>query len=330
MINPATERMFGYSESELVGQNVKLLMPPPFRDEHDAYLARYVTTREPRIIGRGREVICLRKDGSTFPADLSVSEIDHIGLFTGILHDISNRKRLRNEVLEIANNEQRRIGQELHDGTQQELTALSLMARTLLDVLKSVPEERTAAHSTWHFGQATYSRLADITMKMCQGLANANHNVRQLAHGILPVQIDALGLYSALDELAATTNDMSRINCHFESPQKVAVANNTTATNLYRIAQEAVNNALRHSHATDIVISLTQSDGQLCLEVRDNGIGIDLVRPATYSNNSNNHLGLQIMEYRANMIGGILRVDRGSDGGTSVKCTIQGGGGNSW
>lgn len=324
-INPATERMFGYASEELLGQNVKVLMPPPFRDEHDGYLARYLETGQTRIIGIGREVSGRRKDGSIFPVDLAVSEIDHMGLFTGVLRDISERKELQRQVLEISVNEQRRIGQELHDGTQQELTGLSLIAGTLLDVLKSIPEERTDAHSTWHFGQATYSRLADFCMKLNQGLANANLNVRQLSHGILPAQIDAHGLRSALEELAATTNELSRIDCRFECHQPVAVANNTVATNLYRVAQEAVTNALRHSHATNITISLTRTDGHLELIVRDNGVGFDPSSIATQSANSNHHMGLRIMDYRANLIGGTLRIGRAEPSGTIVRCLVPHG-----
>jgi PAS domain S-box-containing protein len=320
-VNPATERMFGYSQAEMLGQNVKLLMPPPYRDEHDEYLRRYLESRQPHIIGKSRELTARRRDGSVFPVELIVSEIDHMETFIGMLHDVTARKQLQKQVLEVAVEEQRRIGQELHDGTQQELTGLSLLAATLLDVVKSVPEERTGEHSLWHFGQATYSRLSDIAMKLCQGISNANLNVKQLAHGILPVQIDAQGLSSALEELAATTNDVSRINCRFDSPQPVGVANNTTATNLYRIAQEAVNNALRHSHATDIVIALAQDNGQLRLEVRDNGIGINTARSQMASNNTQ-HMGLQIMEYRASLIGGSLRVEQAESGGTLVRCVV--------
>lgn len=98
--NPATIRMFGYSENELIGQNVKILMPKPYSDEHDEYLKRYLETGEARIIGIGREVEGKRKDGTLFPIDLSVSEVDHLGLYTGIVRDITERRSIQDQLIQ--------------------------------------------------------------------------------------------------------------------------------------------------------------------------------------------------------------------------------------
>ncbi len=98
--NPASERMFGYAKHEVIGQNIKMLMPPLYREAHDGYLMNYLKTGEKRIIGIGREVVGQRKDGSTFPMHLSVSEV-HLGprrLFTGIVHDLTERKMLEKQV----------------------------------------------------------------------------------------------------------------------------------------------------------------------------------------------------------------------------------------
>jgi len=99
-LNPATEKLFGYMRDELVGQNVKILMPPPYCDEHGEYLRHYLETSEARIIGVGREVEGRRKDGTVFPIDLAVSEIEHLGLFTGIIRDITERKAEQERLLQ--------------------------------------------------------------------------------------------------------------------------------------------------------------------------------------------------------------------------------------
>lgn len=100
MFNPACERMFGYKAREVIGQNVRMLMPPPYRDEHDSYIANYRRTGEAKIIGIGREVTGLRKDGSLFPMDLSVGEAKQEGesIFVGVIHDLSLRKRTEEQL----------------------------------------------------------------------------------------------------------------------------------------------------------------------------------------------------------------------------------------
>lgn len=324
-VNRSTELIFGYENSELVGQNVSILMPEPFCREHDSYIHRFLATGEPRIIGTGREVICRRKNGTTFPADLAVSQVDHLGLFTGILRDVSSRKEMQKHILEIAANEQRRIGLELHDGTQQELTGLSLFASTLLDYIKSANPTNSAETSTWQFDAANYARLRDTATLLAKRLVETNEHVRDLAHGIMPVQIDAEGLRSALVELAHTVNSNLNIDCTFECVGELSVPNNTVATHLYRIAQEAINNAIRHSSATKIDIILSLRSDRIVLEVSDNGSGFDskLVQTDGVSARS---MGMRTMHYRANLIGGRVQFLRGIKGGTVMNCEILKGG----
>ena len=322
-VNPAAENIFGYSAVEMLGQNVKMLMPPPFQDEHDEYLRRYLETGRARIIGSGREVIGRRKDGTTFPLDLVVSAMDHLGLFTGILRDITERRQLERHALEVVAEEQRHIGQELHDGTQQELTGISMIAGTVHDLINKASQQVVAGKSVWMLDHAVFYRICDMTIKLNQRLSETSRNVHQLSHGIMPVQIDPQGLRAALQELTDSTNDLKGISCCLDCRIAGEVTNSSTATHLYRIAQEAVNNVLRHSQADQIEISLKQQDDQLRLEVRDNGVGFD---PEDLSPNGlpgeTKGMGLQIMAYRAGMIGGTLRVQRGVAAGTSVKCEI--------
>ncbi|MEX2185500.1 MAG: PAS domain S-box protein [Pirellulales bacterium] len=321
--NPATECMFGYARDDLVGRNVNMLMPRPYHDEHDGYISRYLRTGEARIIGIGREVTALRKDGSTFPADLAVSRVDHMGLFTGVIRDVSFRKELERQVLEISVAEQRRIGQELHDGTGQELTGLALFAGTLAELLDRAPKKAIDQSGHWLVDEAALARLRLTAGRLSAGLGEANRHVQQLSHGILPVQVAAEGLRSALEELAAKTDAQQTVACRFECPAVVTVFNNTTATYLYRIAQEAVNNALRHSRADRIAISLKQAKDEIVLDVSDNGVGFDSVSVGRRNLSRTTHgFGLEIMNYRAGMIGGTLRIMRRPEGGTSITCTV--------
>src|SRR5205823_2827988 len=129
--NPAAQRLFGYTANEVIGRNVSTLMPQPYRREHDAYLSRYKDTGKKQIIGIGREVIAQRKDGTTFPIELAVGEqqVDGQVIFTGFIRDITERKRLEAEVLEIAEREQQRIGQDLHDSLGQLLTGVAFLVK---------------------------------------------------------------------------------------------------------------------------------------------------------------------------------------------------------
>lgn len=324
-VNDATEKMFGYIRSEMIGMNVSMLMPLPYSKEHDEYINRYLQTGESRMLGFSREVTCKRKDGSIFPADLAVSQVDHLGLFTGILRDISNRKEMQKHILESAVNEQRRFGQELHDGTQQELTGLSLFASSIVDTIqlaKNVLISNGLVSGThWQFENDQYERLVRSADILSKSLVIANQHVRELAHGIMPVQIDAEGLRSALSELVSSMNSHDSIECRFECDSPVNIMNNTTASHLYRIAQEATNNAIRHGQADKITISLTQHSSEITLSVSDNGKGFDVNVPLI-GGTASHGMGLRTMEYRANLIGGTLQIKQIANGGTQVTCVV--------
>jgi len=266
----------------------------------------------------------IRKDGSMFAIDLAVSEVDHMGLFTGILRDISRRKELEKQVLAISAQEQRRIGQELHDVTGQELTGLTLVAGTLALMLKEKPHKYDESEPGFLLSETELQQLRQMAERLTNGLTEANQHVQQLSHGIMPVQVEPSGLRAALQELCFISNLSPKLSCTCEIPESIEVANNTTATQLYRIAQEAVNNALRHSFADQLHISLHQENGLTILEVTDNGIGIKSSRDkAKDSKRRPDGFGLGIMSYRASMIGGELHVGPREPTGTCVRCVVR-------
>jgi PAS domain S-box-containing protein len=308
--NPAAERLFGYAAAEMIGRNVSILMPSPYQAEHDVYIRRYLETGRAKIIGIGREVLGLRKDGSTFPMRLSVSEVrlastaNHRRLFTGIIHDLTERKRLERELLEISDREQRRIGRDLHDGLGQQLAGIGFLSKALENRLsaKDAPEAADAR------------QIADL-------VAAAIAQARAMARGLHPVDLKASGLMSALEELAANVEGVFRVNCTYRCPEPVLVNDNAVAVHAYRIAQEAVNNALRHGKAKHIAISLERDDDAVKLSVEDDGIGIQAAPKA--SPGGSRGMGLQIMRYRAALINATLEIGPGKTGtGTTIACTF--------
>ena len=309
-VNQTTEQMFGYAGNDLLGQNLSILTPQPLRQEHEEFVANYLRTRPPKIIGSGRETIGRRQDGTTFPIDLAISEHRHNTqrLFTGIIRDISERKQLQRDVLGIAEDQQRRIGQDLHDSTQQELSGLGMLARTLLDNLSKGPDE---------VEEGERNTLRTMASKIVDGLARAQREVQAISRGLATMRIDAEGLMDALGELASRTDDLEGVTCAFKCEQPVEAADSSTATHLYRIAQEAITNALKHGRPEYILIALESNDGQLILQVADDGAGLDSASV------DNQGLGLKTMLYRANLIGASLTVKPIEAGGTLVVCQVS-------
>jgi two-component system, LuxR family, sensor kinase FixL len=300
-VNPAAERIFGYKAEELIGKNVKVLMPSPYRENHDGYLDNYKRTGHAKIIGIGREVVGQRKDGTTFPMDLAVSQVrlhDKM-IFTGFVRDITERKRLEKEILQISESEQHRIGQDLHDGICQHMTAIELMAEVLQQNLSR-----------------TNKRKAAQAEKIAAEVREVISQTRALARGLSPVVMESEGLMSALKELASTTHRIFRVDSKFLCPKPVLVSDNTVATHLYRIAQEAVSNAIKHGKSHDIDIILSADSDKITLAIQDNGLGKRAPEPATKG------MGLHVMKYRASMIGGSLEI-RKTANGTRVVCTVK-------
>jgi PAS domain S-box-containing protein len=298
-INPATERIFGYTAGEMIGRNINMLMPAPYREEHGGYLRRYLETSVRHIIGLNREVQGLHRDGTTIPLELAVSEVVPGKVFTGILRDITQRKNLEREVTEIAASQQRHIGQQLHDSVSQELTGLTMMAAAMA--------ERAEANEPG---------IANLARRLVEGLGGVHKRVRTVSHGLIPVEVDFEGLRAALEDLTDRVREQSGIACVFHNRQQVNVQDSLTATHLFHIAQEAINNALRHGRPTRIDIHLAALPDALVLSVRDNGVGLE------QESGSRSGVGLRLMRYRASLIGGILQVGPAEKNGTVVTCTL--------
>jgi PAS domain S-box-containing protein len=220
--------------------------------------------------------------------------------YIGVGTNISERQRLERQLLEVSDREHARIGQDIHDGLCQHLVSLALDANSLRGELAEArrPEAKKARRI------ANYLDLA-IT------------EARQLSRGLFPVRLEREGLPPALEELAVATHDRFKIRCRFGSEGPVTVESSVTATHLYRIAQEAVSNAVKHSRASSVAIRLCARDGVLELSVTDNGVGLSAARRKEASG-----MGLHIMDYRARSIGATLLISPGRQRGTKVSCCI--------
>ena len=430
-LNPAAAKMFGYEPHEIIGRNVKVLMPAPYREEHDGYLSNYRRTGRAQIIGIGREVMGQRREGDTFPMELSVAEVrmaqgrcfvgfvrdigarkqserrmvsalkevtdikaaldehsivavtdaagritrvndkfcaiskysrdeligqDHRIINSGhhsrdffrdlwrtiargkvwrgeiknrakdgsfywvdttifpllneagkpaqyvaIRTDITSRKASEAQILVISEREQMRIGAELHDGLGQELTALELMCQALKDDLRN---------------QAP--ALERVAAEIGRQLRGAITQTRSLARGLSPVNLDAAGLADALAALARRTTEYGRVKCVLTCPRPVLIQDGAVARHLFRIAQEAVNNAVKHARATTIRIRLSGGAGTVRLSISDDGRGL------SKASRKDGGIGLEVMKHRAGVIGAELNVISAPGEGVTVVCAWRG------
>lgn len=226
----------------------------------------------------------------------SIFAVALVGTSTILLRKhIAQQEMLEREVLEVSEREQRRIGQDLHDGVCQQLTGVSLMSRSLQQRL----------------GGPLAVEAAQITQLINESIEQA----RRVTRGLHPVPDEPMGLVVAIKELADRVASGGKISCRLVCDQPVPVPDRVAATNLYRITQEAVQNALRHATPKNIEIALKRDDQMIRLTVTDDGCGLP-------SERSGGGLGLEIMDYRARAIGATLEARRGESGGTIVSCTL--------
>ncbi len=212
--------------------------------------------------------------------------------------DVTERKRLERALLDISVREQRRIGQDLHDGLGQHLTGTAFMSKVL--------QQRLEEHALPEAVEAG---------KIVKLVNEAIEKTRELSRGLVPVVSDADGLMSSLQRFAGEVEDLFSVSCRFVCDVPVLLDDVAAATHLFHIAQEAVSNAIKHGHAARIVLALSVHDGMGRLAIEDDGVGIGNT-PASQSG-----MGLRIMGYRASMIGGSLDVRREPDStGTTVDC----------
>ncbi len=222
------------------------------------------------------------------------------GTAIAVVRDVTDRETLEKEVVESSNRVQTRIGQDIHDGLGQHLTGITFLSRALEKNLaaKNLPEAAEAA---------------EISKLVIEALSQT----RNLARGLFPVDVESSHLCQSFRELTHTAEQLFSISCSVECDPNLTVNNKHASTHLFRLAQEAINNAVKHGRAHHVSILLGTTGEKAVLRITDDGVGFP---PEGARRNG---LGLRIMTYRAQKVGGTLDIQPGQHGGTVVSCTFN-------
>jgi two-component system sensor kinase FixL len=296
--NSAAERVYGYTQEEAIGREIEFIFLP--EDQH-----RFQTEFLPALEANGTFETILhgkRQCGAHIEIHLRLTQLcDDSGNVRGIIacsNDITEERRLQRQLLRISEDEKRRIGQDLHDDLCQQLGGIACVAKAIQTSLEG--DNNTQAQS-----------VGEITRMVNDASAQA----RAIARGFMPVALESEGLLAAIRELAATTEKLHRVSCQTQLQLDLSVSIDCSVQ-VYRIFQEAVSNAIKHGHASEIILTLTKSGDEIIGSIKDNGTGI------APESRSKGGMGLVTMDLRSKVIGGHLSVEKLAAGGTAVVCTI--------
>lgn len=297
--NRAAIELFGArAQADLLGKSAADLFHPDFHAIIARRMQRLRETMQPAPLLEERIV---RLDGAVRDVEVAATPLsDKDGITTlVVLHDITERRQLEREIVFTIEREQERIGQDLHDGLGQVLAGVKVRATLLRQKLAALglPE-------------------AEDVVAMEALLAGAVKDARTLAHGLHPVRLGELELTTALEELAADSARLFGIACRWHCSRLIPVADHSVAHHLFRIAQEAIQNAVKHGQARRVWLALADGDGRLTLAIEDNGAGFDPAHPPPTG------MGLHNMHTRARLVGGSLEIRRRPRRGMAVTCSL--------
>lgn len=298
-INKTGERLLQRSRASIVSQSLIELMA----DEHRSAARQWLEQVVNGVDVPTAEWDFVNASGQRIKLEISSRLIEQAGRIVeieGIARNITERRRLEREILEISNREQRRIGHDLHDGVCQQLAAITYLVDILGDRLQEtgVPEAAEA------------ERIGNL-------INEANAQARSVARGLFPVRLEEHGLVLALEELAASASTRHRITCKFVCQTTPLKVDGEVELHLYYIVQEALLNAVNHGKATSVIVTLSSADDRLKLTVQDNGSGFEL------SDKGRAGMGIRIMRYRAKVIGATLDLQSQKGQGTQIGCVFS-------
>ncbi len=298
--NRAFCELFGYAEEELATFRLRNLLHP---DDREAVLELRGALEAGLTESVSFDTRALRKDGTERHFAVGISGVhatsgalSHLVL---VCHDTTDRHDLQRTMHRQFSEQQRHLGRELHDAVAQPLTAVAMMANNLAHQLDDPA-----------------SPAAESARTLVALASDANAKVYDLIRGVRPVDVDKDGLRSALDQLADSTQRLRDVWCTLECPHGLEFEDNDTATQLYRIASEAVHNAVQHGRARRVVIWIGDVDGQLVMRIVDDGVGLSSAKDSNGAG-----MGIRIMRHRAETIGAALEISE--EDGTVVTVTLS-------
>ena len=308
-LNPQALSMFGWSREEMEGSGVERLVPAASRGRHRQHRQRYAESPLPRPMGQGMELQALRKDGTTFPVEISLSPgrlASGPELVICTIRDISAWKRMRwlsRMKLVAAENERKHLSRELHDEFLQFLVAFKIRGKLLVD--QTDREERERAWAV-----------------IAEEILNAIRGVKQMIRGLRSPKLEQQGLVSALATLFRDTRKVHGVTVRASLSLEWAAdeLDPVAVLALYRIVQEAVANAATHAGVSEAAVTLRSAGGLIIAEIRDDGCGFELPDPGAVQGDG--HFGLAGMRERAELVGGSLTVRTSPGRGTTVRAAV--------
>lgn len=305
-VNPKAVALFGWGVEELVGRSVDVLVPEAARGRHAEYRREFMEQPRDRPMGMGLDLRGRRKDGTTFPVEISLSPWGDGAQGARVIcavRDVTDHKRLRDfseSALRASEDERRRIARELHDDTAQRLATLILRVRLLAD------EEDAAAR-------------AALLEEVRQEMVDCAEDVKRISRGLRPPELEEVGLSLALLAHIRTLKERLGFQVDAELDDVDPFLDLTGKLALYRIVQEALSNARRHAAARRVELRLfARDDEQVVAEVEDDGRGFE---PESRMD-VDRGLGIIGMRERAAMIRGRLTIASAPGKGTTVRVSV--------
>ena len=312
-LNRQAIALFGWSREEIEGTPVERLVPPASRGAHRRHRRSYAVAPRPRPMGRGLDLEAVRKDGTTIPVEISLAPSDLAagpGHVICAVRDITAWRRMRklsNMMIAAAENERKHLSHELHDEFLQTLVALKIRVKLLADERDDGERERARE-------------------QIAKEIGDAIGGVKRMIRGLLPPALDHRGLASALSSMFRDVEDLYgfRIDANLEPVDGELDA--VAALTLFRIVQEAVNNAVQHSAASEAVVTLGAANGRVSATIHDEGRGFAWTEAKAPDDDG--HIGLTGMGERAALVGGTVAIRSAPGKGTTIRASVPASGAN--